>query len=109
MHDVAREITYKNVELLLSRYLAEAESLGNSIAGLRGVRLLLVLKRDVVGEGPYPTVTLFEVANRIMTDLVMAQGVRRLLRKKTFPFRAYTVEYGHGNEGEHDGTSSDRQ
>ena len=55
-----------------------------------------------MGSGPYPNVTLFEAANRIMTDLVMLHGVRWLLKRKAFPFRAYTVEYGHGNEGAHD-------
>jgi hypothetical protein len=60
------------------------------------------LKREAVGAGRYPNVTLFEAANRIMTDVVMLNGVRWLLKDEVFPFRAYTVEYGHGNEGAHD-------
>ena len=107
MRNRPREITTTNVDRLLSRYLAEAELVGESVVGLQGVRLLSALKREVVGAGPYPNVTLFEAANRIMTDLVMLHGVRWLLKHRVFPFRAYTVEYGHGNEGEHDIVASE--
>jgi hypothetical protein len=102
MQDLPREITARNIDRLFSRFVSEAELVGESIAGLRGVRLLSALKRDVVGAGPYPNVTLFEAANRIMTDLVMLHGVRWLLKHEVFPFHSYTVEYGHGNEGAHD-------
>lgn len=102
MRQLPRKITAKNIDGLLSRYLAEAELVGESVAGLQGIRLLSALKRDVVGAGPYPNVTLFEAANRIMTDLVMLHGVRCLLKHEVFPFHSYTVEYGHGNEGDHD-------
>ena len=108
MQELPREITVRNIDRLLSLYLSEAELVGESIEGLRGVRLLSVLKRDVVGAGPYPNVTLFEAANRIMTDLVMLHGVRWLLKQEVFPFREYTVEYGHGNEGAHDIMASER-
>jgi len=66
-----REITSSNIDRALRRYLEETGSVGEPIAGLRGERLLSALKREVVGTGPYPGVTLFEAANRIMTDLVM--------------------------------------
>lgn len=99
---IERVLSAENIDGLCSRYLAGVESVGKSIEGLRGVRLLSALKREVVGAGPYPNVTLFEAANRIMTDLVMLNGVRWLLKHEVFPFRSYTVEYGHGNEGEHD-------
>ena len=102
MGDLPREITSRDIDRLFSRYIAEMESVGDCIDGLRGLRLLSALKRDVVGAGPYPNVTLFEAANRIMTDLVMLHGVRWLLKHEVFPFRAYRVEYGHGNEGAHD-------
>lgn len=107
MHDLPREITSGNIDRLLTGYLAEAELMGQCIAGLQGVRLLSALKRDAVGAGPYPNVTLFEAANRIMTDLVMLHGVRWLLKHEVFPFREYTVEFGHGNEGAHDIVASD--
>jgi hypothetical protein len=107
--DLPREFTAGNIDSLLSRYLADAELMVESIAGFRGVRLLSALNRDPVGSRPYPGITLFEAANRIMTDLVILHGVRWLLMQSAFPFHEHTVEYGHGSEGEHDGTSSDRQ
>lgn len=102
MQELLREITLTNVDRVLSEYVALIEDVGLTVAGLRGVPLLSTLKRDSVGGGPYPNVTLFETANRVMTDLVMLHGVRRLLKHEVFPFREYTVEYGHGNEGTHD-------
>lgn len=102
MHDLAREVTAANVDQLLSQYIALAETVGGSIAGLNGLRLFSALKREAVEVGPYPRVTLFEAANRIMTDLVTLYGVRWLLKEKVFPFQTYEVEYGHGNKGAHD-------
>lgn len=42
----------------------------------------------------YPSVTLFEAANRIMSDLVILHGVLGLLNCKALPFCEYTVEFG---------------
>jgi hypothetical protein len=69
---------------------------------LRGLALFSALKRQAIGSGPYPGVTLFEAANRIMTDLVLLYGVRWLLQQSVFPFEAYTVEFGHGNRNAFD-------
>lgn len=107
MQELLREITLTNVDRVLSEYVALIEDVGLPVAGLRGVPLLSTLKRDSVGGGPYPNVTLFETANRVMTDLVMLHGVRWLLMHEVFPFREYTVEYGHGNEGAHDVVASE--
>jgi hypothetical protein len=41
---------------------------------------------------------MFEAANRIMTDLVILNGVNRLLLDEVFPFDRYTVEYGNTDE-----------
>jgi len=46
------------------------------LSGLRGLRLFQYLKRNQVGLGPYPHVTLFEAANRIMTDMVILKGIK---------------------------------
>lgn len=48
--------------------------------------------------GPYPGVTLFEAANRIMTDLVTLHGVAWLLKNKVFPFDSYAVGFGNEND-----------
>lgn len=95
-------ITSQNIDEMLATYVDSAETLGSSISGLTGMKLLEALKRDAVGQGPYPKVSLFEAANRIMTDLVILIGVRHLLRARVFPFASYSVEFGHGNKQEHD-------
>ena len=97
-----RVITNQNIDEILTAYVDSAETLGSSISGLTGMKLLVALKRDAVGQGPYPNVSLFEAANRIMTDLVILTGVRHLLRARVFPFESYSVEFGHGNEQAHD-------
>ena len=97
-----RILTAANIDALVDVYLSAAETVGDSISGLKGVTLLKALKRGVVGAGPYPAVALFEAANRIMTDLVILHGVRGLLRTGSFPFEEYTVELGHKNAGRHD-------
>ncbi len=94
MHDSCDTISKTNVDHIIKEYLASVENLGDSIANLKGLRLLEALKRDVVGAGPYPRVTLYEAANRIMTDLVILYGVKWLLTHDVFPFDTYSVEYG---------------
>ncbi len=98
MHDSSDTISKTNVNQIITKYAASVEHLGESIANMKGLRLLTALKREAVGIGPYPNVTLFEAANRIMTDLVILYGVRWLLNDRVFPFDSYTVEYGHGNK-----------
>jgi hypothetical protein len=98
MHQTARRITLGNVEDSLRGYVQDIQNLGGSIAHLRGLPLLEALKRKKIESGPYPHVSLFEAANRIMTDLVILHGVRWLLANKVFPFDAYEVEYGTDNK-----------
>jgi hypothetical protein len=95
-------LTDKNVDVNLQAYLASIGGLGTSILGLTGIGLLKELKRGAAGSGPYSDVSLFEAANRIMTDLVILYGVRGLLKSRVFPFESYSVEFGHGNAQAHD-------
>ncbi|MGO9109905.1 MAG: hypothetical protein ACLP9L_11790 [Thermoguttaceae bacterium] len=83
-----------NVDVIIVDYTASVETLGDSITNLKGIRLLEALKLDKVGAGPYPDVTLFEAANRIMSDLVILHGVKWLLNHHIFPFESFTIEYG---------------
>jgi hypothetical protein len=62
---------------------ALVETIRASVAGMSGLRLLKALKRDQVKVGPYPHVTLFEAANRIMTDMVILYGVKWILGTPT--------------------------
>lgn len=94
MHGFSNTLSKANIDRTLAEYVTSVESLGETISRLRGFRLFEALKRDVLGSGPYPKVTLFEAANRIMTDLVILYGVRWLLKHEVFPFDTYSVEYG---------------
>jgi hypothetical protein len=98
MHQSSDTLSKTNIDETLAEYVACVEHLGESIGSLRGCRLFDALKRDVLGTGPYPAVTLFEAANRIMTDLVILYGIRWLLRHAVFPFETYLVEYGNDDK-----------
>ena len=89
-----RVLTSANVGNLLKLFSAQIDQIGHSIAGKTGLGLIETLKRERVGIGPYPDVTLFEAANRIMSDLVILHGVTWLLKEQAFPFAEYTVEFG---------------
>jgi hypothetical protein len=62
------------------------------------------IKRKELNCGPYPNVTLFEAANRIMTDLIILYGVKELLGGKIndLKFDKYKVEFGTENFNEND-------
>jgi hypothetical protein len=94
MQALCRTLTGTNIEQITTEYCAAVEAIGDSIINARGRRLLEILKRDVVRVGPYPQVTLFEAANRIMSDLVILHGIKWLLDRQVFPFDSYLVEFG---------------
>lgn len=89
-----RKLTLKNLSGIEQLRLKELGEIGRSIEGKRGLELLTSLKREALDHGPYAGVTLFEAANRIMSDLVILKGVHFLLTEEIFPFDAYTVEFG---------------
>ena len=97
-----RLLTVGNVGTTLADYSATIVSVGDRIQGKFGLELLQEVKRTPTRTGPYPEVTLFEAANRIMTDLVILNGVKWLLQESVFPFSEYRVEYGNENYSAHD-------
>ncbi|MFD2642793.1 hypothetical protein [Pseudomonas japonica] len=94
MQQKTRNLNEQNIHLIKEDFERSLSDLGASVQGKSGVALLTSMKRDKVGVGPYPDVTLFEAANRIMSDLVILNGIAGLLREKSFPFTEYTVEFG---------------
>ncbi len=94
IHTLERTISIANSDQQIAKYLISVEEIGNPVSNSKGCRLLQALKREIVKAGPYPNVTLFEAANRIVSDLVILYGVKWLLDKNIFPFTSYTVEYG---------------
>jgi hypothetical protein len=94
MQQKDRWLSVDNVDHIASDFIATLDVLGDSIHGLRGVALLTALKRVRLEHGPYVGVTMFEAANRIMSDLVILRGVAVLLKERVYPFKNYLVEFG---------------
>lgn len=105
MPDRNRILTLKSLPEIEQERVQDLDEVGRSIEGKRGFELLTSLKRERLDHGPYKGVTLFEAANRIMSDLVILKGVRWLLENKKFPFDAYTVEFGNENRNGFDITA----
>ncbi|MED5618899.1 hypothetical protein [Ideonella sp. BN130291] len=98
MKQIERVLTQANVDEIANEFIESLAAIGESIHGMRGVALFTALKRDKLVGGPYPGVSLFEAANRIMSDLVILRGVAGLLKEEHFPFSSYTVEFGNENK-----------
>jgi hypothetical protein len=107
MKQPIRKLTANNIDTITAEYLKEVELIGDSIRGKRGVTLMNSLKREQLKTGPYIGLTLFETANRVMSDLVILRGVAGLLREKVFCFDEYIVEFGNENKNGFDIRASD--
>jgi hypothetical protein len=94
MRGFAREVTRDSVDAMIVRYLDLVKEVGTTLRDASGLQLLQHLKRTRVQAGPYPEVSIFEAANRIMSDLVILYGVKWVLETSAFPFDSYTVEFG---------------
>jgi hypothetical protein len=94
MRGFARDLTKESVEAMIARYLDLVKEVGTTLKGASGLQLLQHLKRTAAQAGPYPHVTIFEAANRIMSDLVILYGVKWMLETNAFPFDSYKVEFG---------------
>jgi len=94
--DLPRVLTRANVRKAIGKYTTDISHLSLGKTGrLRGRELLQALKRKEVGRQPYPGVSWFEAANRVMSDLVLLYGVRWLLNhRRDYPFGSYKVQYG---------------
>lgn len=94
MKQTVRILNAENIGSITKEFHAGIAAIGESIQGKTGVALFNALKREKLIGGPYPGVSLFEAANRIMSDLVILGGVAALLENSVFPFTSYTVEFG---------------
>lgn len=102
MQSLERQLTSENIGEILMNYQQKISDIGTNISGVVGLPLLRKIKRELVETGPYANVTLFEAANRIMTDLVILNGVKWLLEKTNIPMSSYTVQYGNETSNFHD-------
>lgn len=106
-------ISREEAPRIIDRYLAQLGNLPLKIEGPSAYTLLLRLKREPIGGGPYPNVSAFETANRILSDLIILFGVKLLLSgirvaDISFPFSSYSVALGtqsgtdvRADEGDH--------
>ena len=103
-----RKLNKRNISKAITAYNSAIKNVGGDIPGLTGKPLFQSIKRDPLKNGPYQGLTLFECANRVMTDLVILHGVKYLLNSKEFKFNEYIVEYGNENQNDHDILASNR-
>jgi len=98
------ELTKDNINKVIDKYKELLKDFPLTINSSNILKLLQLLKRENIGKGPYPNVSMFEAINRIMTDLVILCGVKELLYKglEGIIFNKINVEYGHNNKQLHD-------
>ena len=94
MQQAERNLNISNIGRITEDFYKSMASIGETIQGKIGIPLFIALKREKLIMGPYPNVSIFEAANRIMSDLVILKGITWLLQKNVFPFSSYTVEFG---------------
>ena len=77
-----RNLSKENINSSIEKYLSLIEDIPTKVESHNILDFLTHIKRKKVKEGPYPNVSLFEAANRIMSDLVILYGVKELLDGK---------------------------
>ena len=74
------------------------QQVGSATDTMNAYDFMEYVKREPIGVGPYPGVSLFESSNRVFSDLVILLGVKSLLYEhaRQFPFGEYLVTLGNG-------------
>jgi hypothetical protein len=108
IHDIPRKLNKKNIDAAIETYKELLTDIPLKIEESNLLNLLTRLKRGKIGSGPWNNVSIFEAANRIMTDLVILLGIKRIIDGE-FPhlkiFTEFEVELGNENKKDHDITS----
>ena len=103
--DIPRKINKENIDEAINTYKILLEEIPLSIEGNSVIDLLTRLKRGHINSGPWKNVSIFEAANRIMTDLVILFGIKQILNGQ-FPhlveFIEFDIELGNENKNLHD-------
>jgi hypothetical protein len=107
IHELPRSINKRNINEVISAYKEMLGEIPLTITATTAFQLLKKLKRDEIGKGPYPDVSIFESSNRIMSDLVILFGTAKLLNGsvKELDFDEYRVEFGNESSNEYDITA----
>jgi hypothetical protein len=103
--DIPRKLNKENIDEVIEAYKALLVNIPLKIEESNLIDLLIRLKRGKISTGPWKDVSIFEAANRIMSDLVILLGVKRIINGE-FPdlkvFTDFEVELGNENNNDHD-------
>jgi len=93
----------ENINDVIDEHIKLLNEMSSCVSVKSPYQLLKKLKREKIKEGRYKDkCSLFEAANRIMTDLIISYGIKDLLDGNDFDFDKYIVEFGNDNKNPHD-------
>lgn len=102
---IPRGLNRNNIETAIFDYKNLLKDVNLKIEGKNLLELMVKLKRNEMQTGPYPHVSIFEAANRIMTYLVILFGVKQILYNKFENLKDISeikVDLGNENSQPHD-------
>jgi len=101
---ITNKLNIDNIDEIIKTYKDSLDEMDVNISSSNAIDLFKKLKRTKINKGPYIGISLFESANRIMTDLVILYGIKDLLigKYKHINFPEYLVEYGNENKNNYD-------
>ena len=101
---IPRVLNSKNIDKAIHDYNELLKGIPLELKSNDVLHFLQELKRGKLKNGPFPGISIFEAANRIMTDLTILYGVRDLLKGvvEEIKFDSYTVEFENENRNDHD-------
>ena len=79
LENISRRLTRENIDYEIEEYLTLLDDFPISLKEENTLDFLYRIKRGKTLTGPYPDVSIFEAANRIMTDLVILFGAKKIL------------------------------
>ncbi|MBI4311020.1 MAG: hypothetical protein HY681_04480 [Chloroflexi bacterium] len=100
------QVTRDTIDKEIEQYLRQLEGVYPAVSRILEANrtnpyaLLESVKREPLHVEPYQNVSLFELANRAASDLILLFGVRSLFRERVFPFESYELTLGteHGDD-----------
>jgi hypothetical protein len=107
---IDNKLDKNNIDNTIKIYINSLKKMDLNISANNIIDFFETLKRKPINKGPYHNITLFEAANRIMSDLVILFGVKDLLNGKyeEINFKQYIVEYGNENNNGYDITAENK-
>lgn len=105
LKEIDRVLNNDNIDEMIEKYKMLLQQGPLKIEGHQTpYAFLKAIKREKLTTGPYPGVSLFEAANRIMSDLVILYGVKSLLKEEFdgVKFTEFEVCFGNEDHEPHD-------